>query len=160
MADYSGVKSLPPESEWTIAKLEALMDAVPEAEQEAARVRAAADSRDTTTPEAMADLLVRTHRGEALSAEYTALLLRMMTNASTGPNCIKGRLPAGTPVAHKTGLMGGSRNDVGIVTLPDGTHVALAIFVKNSTKTVEERELVIAEIARTVYDYFLLSRGA
>jgi len=130
MADFAGLRTLPSETEWTVARLESLMDAVPDAEREAARVRYEADPRDTATPDAMAELLARTQRGEALSAEYTALMLRMMTNASTGAACIKGKLPAGTPVAHKTGLIGRSRNDVGIVTLPDGTHVALAIFVK------------------------------
>ena len=30
-----------------------------------------------------------------------------------------------------------------------------AVFVKGSTKDVPERECVIAEIARTIYDYYL-----
>ena len=90
----------------------------------------------------------------------TERLLRVMTESPTGPARLKGLLPAGTAVAHKTGTMGGTTNDGGVVTLPDGAgHVAIAVFVKGSTKEVEERERVIAEIARTVYDYFLLAGG-
>jgi beta-lactamase class A len=156
ISDGIGVKVMPPESEWTLARLRALWDAVPAAEREAAVARYATDPRDTATPDAMADLLARAQRGETLSADTTALLLRVMTGASTGVLRIKGRLPAGTPVAHKSGSMGGTTNDVGIITLPDKTHVAIAIFVKASPKTHEAREPAIAEIARTVYDYFLV----
>jgi beta-lactamase class A len=156
MADGSGVKTLPPESEWTRERLDAAMDAVPEAEREAAAVRYATDPRDTATPDAMADLLARAHKGETLSPDSTRLLLKVMTDATTGRLRIKGRLPAGTLVAHKSGTMAGTTNDVGIITLPDGTHVAIAVFLKSSTLPYDRREAPIAEISRTVYDYFLL----
>jgi beta-lactamase class A len=64
-------------------------------------------------------------------------------------------LPRNTEVAHKTGTIGGSANDVGIMALPDGGHVAIAVFVKSSSKDVAARERSIAEIARAVYDFFL-----
>jgi beta-lactamase class A len=84
-------------------------------------------------------------------------LLKITTETPTGPARLKGLLPAGTVVAHKTGTMAGTTNDVGIITLPDGAgHLAIAVFVKGSTKDVPERERAIAEIARTVYDFFLL----
>jgi beta-lactamase class A len=159
MSEGIGVKNMPPESEWTIARLTALWDAVPAAEREAAKARYATDPRDTATPEAMVDLLAKTQRGEALSGEKTLHMLEVMTGATTGVLRIKGRLPAGTPVAHKSGSMGGTTNDVGIITLPDKSHVVIAVFVKASPKTHEEREPVIAEIARTVYDYFLVGSG-
>jgi beta-lactamase class A len=64
-------------------------------------------------------------------------------------------LPAGTEVAHKTGSLGGTTNDVGIVTLPEeGGHMAIAIFVKSSSQEVSLRERTIAEIARAAYDFF------
>jgi beta-lactamase class A len=157
ISNWIGIRQMPPESEWTLARLRAMWDAVPAVEREAANARYVTDPRDTATPDAMADLLVRTHRGEALSPESTALLIRIMTGARTGAARIKGRLPAGTPVAHKSGTMGGTTNDAGIVTLPDGTHVAIAVFVKASAKPHEEREAAIAEISRTVYDYFLVA---
>jgi beta-lactamase class A len=150
-----------PESEWTVAHLEALADKVPPEARHAAEARYATDPRDTATPEAMATLAGRAFRGEALSPESTALLVRLMTASATGAARIKGLLPTGTPVAHKSGTQAGTTNDVGVVTLPEGArHLAIAIYVKASTKPVEERERAMAEIARTVYDYYLVADGA
>jgi beta-lactamase class A len=71
---------------------------------------------------------------------------------------LKGMLPAGTPVAHKTGT-GGTRdgvtsatNDVGIITLPNGKHIAIAVFVGDSRADEETREAVIARMAKAAWD--------
>ena len=65
-------------------------------------------------------------------------------------------MPRGTEVAHKTGSIGGTANDVGIMTLPDNAgHVAIAVFVKAATKEMVDRERAIAEAARAVHDFFL-----
>jgi beta-lactamase class A len=62
-------------------------------------------------------------------------------------------------VAHKTGTIGGTTNDVGIVTLPNGAgHVVTVVLVKESELEVPERELTIAHIARAIHDYFLFNR--
>jgi beta-lactamase class A len=61
-------------------------------------------------------------------------------------------------VAHKTGTIGGTTNDVGIISLPDGAgHVAIAVFVKASEKEIPARERAIAEVARAVHDFFLFN---
>jgi beta-lactamase class A len=113
------------------------------------------DSRDTSTPDSMADLLARIYRKDILKQESADLLLDIMRRCRTGGARLKGILPKNTVVAHKTGTIGGSANDVGIMTLPDGGHVAIAVFVKSSTLDTAVRERVIAEIARAVYDFFL-----
>ncbi|MEJ0054612.1 MAG: serine hydrolase [Bacteroidota bacterium] len=60
---------------------------------------------------------------------------------------------------HKTGTIGMTTNDVGIITLPNGGgHVVISVFVKSSEKEIPERERAIAEVSRAVYDYFLLNR--
>jgi beta-lactamase class A len=80
-----------------------------------------------------------------------------MERCETGKTRIKGMLPQGTDVAHKTGSMGGVVNDVGIVTLPGKAgHVALSIFTKGSYRPEEVSEKTVAEISRTIYDYFAL----
>jgi beta-lactamase class A len=67
-------------------------------------------------------------------------------------------LPPGTEVAHKTGSIGGTINDVGILNLPDNAgHVVLALFVKQGSKS-EASERAIAQISRAVYDYFLFNQ--
>jgi beta-lactamase class A len=43
-------------------------------------------------------------------------------------------------------------NDIGIVTLPDGRRLAIAIFVTDSKADEATRESVIARIARAAYD--------
>lgn len=163
IADWAGVTNLPSEEELSPGVIRKLMEEY-EARPEEERRRAAgafdADPRDTSTPEDMVRLLEKLWRGELLSQESTALLLDIMTRCQTGENRIKGLLPPGTVVAHKTGTIGGTTNDVGIITLPDGAgHVAVAVFVKESTREVPERERAIAQIARALYDYFLFSPG-
>ena len=155
--NHRGVRDLPPESQWTMALLDSLSAKVTPAERDAAMIAYADDPRDTSLPDAMVDLLVRVHRREVLEPASAERLLQIMTATPTGPARLKGLLPSGTVVAHKTGTMGGTTNDVGILTLPgDAGHLAIAVFVKASTKDVPERERVIAEIARTLYDFFAL----
>ncbi len=104
----------------------------------------------------MLTLLTKLWKGELLSAEHTAALLDIMYRCETGAGRIKGMLPIGTKVAHKTGTYPGTVNDVGIIDLPDGTHVAVALYLKQSNK-IEGKALedAIAQSARAVYDFFL-----
>ena len=79
-----------------------------------------------------------------------------MERCRTGAGRLQGLLPEGTVVAHKTGTVGGTLNDVGIVTLPDGRRVVVAVFITRSSAPYDVRERVIAEIARSVCDYYAL----
>jgi beta-lactamase class A len=86
------------------------------------------------------------------------LLVKLMTEAIPGAKRLKGELPAGTVVAHKTGT-GGTRNgitsatnDIGITTLPNGAHLAVAVFVSDSLADETTRESVIARIAKAAWD--------
>lgn len=118
-----------------------------------------ADPRDTATPLAMSRLLDRIFSGKALSAASTKVLVETMGRCRTGAGRISGRLPAGTKVAHKTGTLGGSVNDTGVLTLPGGRQVVVSVFVKQSTLPFEARETVIADIARAVRDYYAFGQG-
>ena len=116
-----------------------------------------ADPRDHATPLAMLKLLLAIDGGTAMSAESSAFLLGVMSRTRTGPNRIKGLLPKGTPVAHKTGTTGGVANDVGYITLPDGRRFAIAVFTNSSETSMSDRDRAVAEIARSLFDYFYLS---
>jgi beta-lactamase class A len=91
--------------------------------------------RDYAEPTAMVALLWLLADHSPLNPEHTELLNTWMLEATSGPKRIKGLLPAGTPVAHKTGSSGEefgmipATNDVGLITLPDGRRLAVAIFV-------------------------------
>jgi beta-lactamase class A len=115
-----------------------------------------ADPRDTSTPIAMANLLGRIFTGKALKPASTQLLTEIMERNTTGKVRIRGRLPDGTVVAEKTGTIGGSVNNVGMITLPGNAgKLIVAVFIKQSAKPYEDRERVIADISRALYDYHL-----
>lgn len=85
-------------------------------------------------------------------------LISFMTESNNPAGRIKGMLPPGTVVAHKTGT-GGTRdgitsatNDIGIITLPNGNHIAIAVFVGDSSADQKTRESVIAKITRAIFD--------
>lgn len=87
------------------------------------------------------------------------LPIAMAVRLSTGDaQRIKGLLPSGTSVAHKTGTDAtrngktAATNDIGIVTLPGGRHLAIAVFVKDSSAGVAAREGASAQAASAASD--------
>ncbi len=114
-----------------------------------------ADPRDQATPKAMTALLAKIFRKEILDPASCDLILDIMLKCQTGAGRIKGELPPGTPVAHKTGTIAGTVDDCGIIYLPDGQgHVVLTVWTKNFLGDTEDVEALIAKIARFAYDYF------
>jgi beta-lactamase class A len=113
-----------------------------------------------STPRAAVDLLRALDAGRGVSPAARSLLLQDLADSTPGPLRIKGLLPPGTPVAHKTGTDGtrdgktAATNDIGIVTLPDGRHLALAVFVRDSTAGLVPREAAIANVAKAVWDHW------
>jgi len=114
--------------------------------------------RNYATPDAAVVLLRAFHEGKGLSKSSQALLLQLMTDTTTGPKRIKGLLPDGTVVAHKTGTSStvngvtAATNDVGLVTLPNGRHLAIAVFVSDSGANDAVREGVIAKVTKAAWD--------
>jgi beta-lactamase class A len=101
------------------------------------------------------------YQGKALSKTSNDFLMKIMLETSTGPNRIKGLLPKDAVVAHKTGTsptngngLSPATNDVGIITLPNGKHLAIAVFVCNSTADEATRESVIAKISKAAWDAY------
>jgi beta-lactamase class A len=115
--------------------------------------------RNWATPEGSIKLLRALHERRAgLSEEMTTLLLKLMTETETGDRRIKLGIPEGASVAHKTGTGGtekgitGATNDIGIITLPDGRHILLVVFVSDSPGSTAVREKVIADTAKAVIE--------
>lgn len=114
------------------------------------------DPRDTSTPRAMATLLTRIYSGQALKPASTKILIGMMERCRTGAARLRGLMPQDTMVAHKTGTLGGTINDVGVISLPGGAgQVVVAVFIKASDAPRSVRERTIAEIGRSVRDDYL-----
>jgi beta-lactamase class A len=61
-------------------------------------------------------------------------------------------------VAHRTGTSStvngvtAATNDVGLVTLPNGNHLAIAVFVSDSKADMVTREAAIAKISKMMWD--------
>ena len=114
--------------------------------------------RNWSTPEAAVALLRALYERRGLSETSQALLLKLMIESTPGAKRLKGLLPAGAVVAHKTGTSGtdggvtAATNDIGIINLPNGRHLAIAVFVSDSPAAEETREGVIAKVAKAVWD--------
>ncbi len=105
----------------------------------------------------------RAFTGQLLSPSSTARLIQILESTATGRARLKGLLPSGTIVAHKTGTTGtvqgfnGSTNDVGVITLPGNAgRLAIAVYIKGSSRSEAVREKVIAQIARAAFDAYAL----
>jgi beta-lactamase class A len=110
------------------------------------------------TPLATVDLLRRLWTNASLSKASADMLLRFMTESHNPDNRLLGLLPKGTLVAHKTGT-GGTQggmtsaiNDVGIITLPNGKHVLIAVYIQDSTHKGTPAHETIAKIAAAVFE--------
>jgi beta-lactamase class A len=100
--------------------------------------------------------LIRDH--SPLTPQHTQLLLKWMQDTPHGARQLKGDLPARTIVMHKTGSsdrvsgITAATNDIGLITLPDGRRLAIAVFLTDSSADEITRNSVIARIARAAYD--------
>ena len=111
------------------------------------------DKRDSATPRTMVKLLAGLYQGSWLSEESRAVLIGAMERCRTGTRRIPAQMPDNVLVAHKTGSLNNTSSDIGILTLPDGRSIALAIYVTGQGAK-RQREHRIAEIARTIHDGF------
>lgn len=118
--------------------------------------------RNWATPMGMVQLykVFYPDNGKVLSKTSHEVLLKDLVTSTPGPRRIKGQLPAGTVVAHKTGTSGthggltAATNDTGVITLPNGKHLAIAVFVTDAVGSDTQREGWIAAIAKTIYDHY------
>ena len=108
------------------------------------------DTRDSSTPKGMIELLKSIYKAKIISPQSRDYLLGVMAKCETGRNRMKSMLPAGTPVEHKTGTLNGLADDVGFISMPDGHRIAVAIFTRGGS----DRPRTIAAAARTIYDGF------
>ncbi|ALL06350.1 class A beta-lactamase [Pedobacter sp. PACM 27299] len=114
-----------------------------------------------STPKAITQLLVKFYTENLLSKESFNFLWTTMVETSTGVNRIKGKLPKGTIVGHKTGTSDTNKagitaaiNDMGIVRLPNGKHYAIAVFVCNTKENEATNDKIISDISKLVWDYY------
>ena len=159
LTDAFGVTDRVPDGQWSYDFLREHQESVFEKDPDDEPAnRFLIDPRDTSTPEAMVDLLNQLLGGKLMSASSTKVLLDIMERCDSGQDRLRGMLPPDTTVAHKTGTIPRACvNDAGIITLPGGGHAIVAVFVKALSARdfigAPESAQVIAQIARSAYDY-------
>jgi beta-lactamase class A len=144
----------------TLKEMRPLMH--PNGDDEAARQarynHVVGDPRDQATPRDMNRLLEMIWQGKIVDTEASSSILELMKRCRTGAGRIKGLLPPGTVVAHKTGSLGGTVDDIGIIYLPQNAgHIAISVMSKRTLAESPAVEHVVAEMARYAYDFFLFT---
>jgi beta-lactamase class A len=109
----------PPMETWTIDGFYRAMESVSAQQRREAFERFLSDTRDTSTPDAMVALFVRILKGDLLQRASADRLVDLLLQTKTGSRRIRGLLPPGTLVAHRTGTcsehagVSGCTNDAG-----------------------------------------------
>jgi len=119
---------------------------------------------DVGTPRALTDLLSMIWDGKIIDRAACDAMLEILLKQQLDDRLPR-FLPPGTPFAHKTGTLGGVRNDSGILYAGDTSHVAVTVFCRWDDQAVADDpaakwERIIAidsafgKIGRAVYDHY------
>lgn len=113
------------------------------------------------TPNAYSKLLKEFSEGKIINKSNTEWLYQAMVKSNTGTNRLKGKLPntiiaqrAGTSFTNEEGITG-AINNVGIFELPKNQKIYISVFIHNTSEKFEKGEEIIADIAKTAFDYYL-----
>ena len=137
---------------------QAVRETLPESVRDRALKAYLDDPADGAAPAAITHALAALQRREVLSPASTAVMLDLMAQATTGPKRLRGGLPEGWRIAHKTGTGQDWRgstigvNDVGLLTAPDGRSFAVAVMIRRTARPVPERMVLMQQAARAVVD--------
>ncbi|WP_270088890.1 class A beta-lactamase, subclass A2 [Sphingobacterium sp. SYP-B4668] len=117
-----------------------------------------------TTPKAASETLEMFYenKNNILSKASYDFFWKTNIETTTGRNRIKGQLPEGTIVAHKTGWSGTNKetgitaavNNIGIVFLPNREYFIISIFVSESKEDFDTNEKIISDITKATYDFY------
>jgi len=112
------------------------------------------------TPNATVQLLKSFSDGKLLNKENTAWLYDAMVRCETGTKRLRGKLPNVT-IAQRSGTsdtndegMTGAINNIGIIELPNGRKMYIAVFVHNTMEEFDKGEEIIADIAKMAYAFY------
>ena len=143
---------------------EAARAALPRETRDAAMEAYLSNPYDGASPIGIVTALAALHRGELLSDSSTQTMLATMAKATTGPRRLKGGLPAGWSIAHKTGTGQDFRgsaigiNDVGLITAPDGRTYAVAVLMRRTEQPTPQRLEFMQAVTRAVVSTWETSR--
>jgi len=111
------------------------------------------DTRDTSTPKALATSLQAYALGDILSVEKRNFLIDLMKRNTTGDNLIRAGVPGEWEVADKTGSGSyGTRNDIAIIWPPNKKPIILAILSNHAKEDAKYNDKLIANATKIVLD--------
>lgn len=109
------------------------------------------DSRDTSTPRAVATSLQAFVVGDLLSSEKQAIMRDWLVGNTTGNTLIRAGVPEGWVVGDKSGAGSyGTRNDIAIVWPPNRDPIIIAILSDRNSEDATYDDALIAEAAKIV----------
>lgn len=119
---------------------------------------------DVSTANAMNELLRMIYAGEIVAGDLRDELLAIMFKQQFNVRLSR-FFPSTAKFAHKTGTIGGIRNDSGILYLDDNNHVIITLFTNWDEATVHfdpvashqrifEVETAMGKIGRLAYDHY------
>ena len=118
-----------------------------------------ADPVDGAAPIGMVRALSRLQEGALLSPASTERLLGILERTSSGPRRLKGGLPPGWSIGHKTGTgqeLEGTQagyNDVGILTSPSGRTYSVAVLMGRASQPLPKRMELMQQVVRETAEY-------
>ncbi|WP_246625025.1 class A beta-lactamase [Fictibacillus nanhaiensis] len=103
------------------------------------------ETRDTSTPKALAESLQAITLDSVLPEDKRNLLLDWLKRNTTGDALIRAGVPEGWIVGDKTGGANGTRNDIAVLWPPDGAPIILAVLSSHENANSEYVDKLIAK---------------
>ncbi|PFS59501.1 class A beta-lactamase [Bacillus cereus] len=111
------------------------------------------DTRDTSTPMALATSLQTYAQSDILPIEKRNFLIDLMKRNTTGDNLIRAGVPEEWEVADKTGSGSyGTRNDIAIIWPPNKKPIVLAVLSNHAKEDAKYEDKLIADATKIVLD--------
>ena len=109
------------------------------------------DPRDTTTPRAMVESMLRIFTQDVLSLPARAMLIDWMNTSRTGLDRVRAGMPRSWQVGDKTGTgQNGAVNDLVIAYPPERRPILIAVYMSESELPLKDLTAAHAEIGRLV----------
>lgn len=129
---------------------------LPLEQRQALLARYVADPMDGATPAGISKALGQLAMGDLLSPANTQVMLDIMAHSRSGPRRLKGGVPAGWKVYHKTGTgqelrgLATGYNDVAVFQAPDGTSYGVAVMIGETCQPIPVRMEMMQAVSRAV----------
>lgn len=113
------------------------------------------DSRDTSTPKALANNLELFGISDYLPADKQEIFTNWLKGSTTGDSLIRAGVPEGWEVGDKSGAGGyGTRNDIAIVWPPNREPIIIAIMSSRKEKNASFNDELIAKATEVIAKAF------